>query len=156
VVHLKYSEVTPKGSFIISACKDGKPMLRKGETGDWVGTFDGHKGAVWGATITKDASIAATGAADFTAKLWSVQTGSEIGSLQHKHIVKTVDFSQDSALLLTGCNDKLMRIFDVNKLEASPQELKGQSSPIKSALFGREDHTVLASDEGSEIKCVFM
>jgi serine-threonine kinase receptor-associated protein len=67
VVHLKYSEVTPKGSFIISACKDGKPMLRKGETGDWVGTFDGHKGAVWGATITKDASIAATGAADFTA-----------------------------------------------------------------------------------------
>jgi hypothetical protein len=67
VTHLSFSPLqVDKSYLLISSCKDGNPMLRDW-TGDWIGTFIGHKGAVWSSKISTDTSIAASGSADFTA-----------------------------------------------------------------------------------------
>ena len=45
-------------------------------------------------------------------------SGEEVHSFTHKHIVKCVRFSYDGKLLLTGSNEKLLRIFDIDKPDA--------------------------------------
>lgn len=67
VTHLSFSPLQDDGTYVlISSCKDGNPMLREW-TGDWIGTFIGHKGAVWSSKLSPDTSRAASGSADFTA-----------------------------------------------------------------------------------------
>ena len=67
VTHLSFSPLLDDGRYLlISGCKDGNPMLREW-TGDWIGTFVGHKGAVWSTKLSWDSSRAASGSADFTA-----------------------------------------------------------------------------------------
>ncbi|KAL2455718.1 Transducin/WD40 repeat-like superfamily protein [Abeliophyllum distichum] len=67
VVDLFYSPITPDGVFLVSASKDSTPILRNGETGDWIGTFQGHEGAVWCCGLAKHALPAASTSTNFSA-----------------------------------------------------------------------------------------
>jgi serine-threonine kinase receptor-associated protein len=72
---------------------DKAPQIRNGETGDWIGSFYGHKGAVWSAKVdAATRTLAATASGDFSARLWCANTGKELIELKHKHIVRSVDF----------------------------------------------------------------
>ncbi|KAI9844059.1 MAG: hypothetical protein M1838_002331 [Thelocarpon superellum] len=106
-------------------------MLRDGVTGDWIGTFIGHKGAVWQARISSDATLAATGSADFTAKVWDTHTGETRHTLQHAHIVRAVAFPTQPrpAILATGGAEKKLRIFDLSRAPpSSPTTANGAGS----------------------------
>ncbi|XP_033101884.1 serine-threonine kinase receptor-associated protein-like [Anneissia japonica] len=152
VVHLAFSKITPYGYFLISASKDGKPMLRQGDTGDWIGTFEGHKGAVWSATLNAEATRAATGAGDFSAKVWDSVGGSELHNFSHKHIVKAVDFSRDTRLLLTGSNEKLLRIFDLSQPESDPEILAGHEGSIRHALWCADNKRIITAGEDKTVR----
>jgi serine-threonine kinase receptor-associated protein len=51
---------------ILSSSKDNTILLRNGETGDWVGTFSGHKGAICSATFDKTSTRVCSASSDFT------------------------------------------------------------------------------------------
>jgi len=147
VPDLSYSPTTPDGFFLISACLDGKPMLRNGETGDWIGTFMGHKGAVWGAHLNSDVTQAVTGSADYTAKLWDALTGAELHSFNHGRIVKSVNFSPDNKRILTAGQDKILRIFDLAKPDAEPLKLEGHTQSVKVALWCKDNNTIISAGQ---------
>lgn len=161
VVFLAFSQLNPEDTanyFCISACKDGKPMLRQGDTGDWIGTFEGHKGAVWGVDLNSNATKAATGAADFSAKIWNAVSGDEEATLAHNHIVKSVNFSSDSRYLATGSNDKKLRIFDLetsgNGGERSEAKVvfEGHTSGLKQVLFSADNDQLISAGDDKTLR----
>ncbi|CAH1390604.1 unnamed protein product [Nezara viridula] len=152
VVHLAFSDITESSYFLISASKDGKPMLRQGDTGDWIGTFEGHKGAVWGVSINKDATRAASGAADFNAKIWDSVSGGELLSIPHKHIVKSVHFSSDSTRLATGSNEKLLRIWDLSKPDVPVVEFSGHQGGIRHVNYCENDQRLVSCSDDKTLR----
>lgn len=132
------------GFFIVSACLDGKPMLRNGETGDWIGTFEGHKGAVWSAKLNHDSTLAVSGSADYTAKLWDAVSGNELRSFTHKRIVKTVDIARNSRHIVTGGQDKLIRVWDVESGQCV-STMEGHQDTVRQVLWMKtNDHSILS------------
>jgi len=148
LTEVHYSPVTNDGYFLISGCHDKLPMLRRGDSGDWIGTFSGHKGAVWSAKLDSEALLAATGAADFSAKVWDAITGQELQELPHKHIVKCVEFSSDRNSLVTAGLEGILRVFDLSTGVATT-ELHHSSEAkvtINKAVWGVDDaHNIILS-----------
>lgn len=151
-------------------------------------------------------------------KVWDAVTGEDVLTLAHKHIVKSVNFTQviskllswlllngsdgqathpatalsltsclwwqDSNHLLTGGNDKLIRIYDLSKPEAGlyrcsclftfqhfalftihpfldvfacpsePQEIPGHTSAIKKALWCNNDKQILSAADDKTVRSV--
>lgn len=105
------------------------PMLRDGTSGDWIGTFKGHKGAVWSCQMDKSGSLAATASGDFSAQVWDAITGQSLYTLPHKHIVKTCDFAPNSKYLATGGHEGILRIYDLTKCpKGAPLEVNMDAS----------------------------
>ncbi|KAJ3007410.1 UNVERIFIED_CONTAM: hypothetical protein HDU68_003534, partial [Siphonaria sp. JEL0065] len=159
---LSFSSFVATGDyFLLSACKDSIPILRKGSTGDWVGSFKGHKGAVWGVRITPNASLSVTGSADFTAKVWDNVTGQPVVSFEHSHIVKTVDVSvishpssaDDGRYVLTGGNEKKLKLFDQRSANpTSPVRLlEGLNNEVKTSLLDTT-HGLVFNGDGKEMR----
>ena len=65
-------------------------------------------------------------------KVWDAVTGDELKTFAHKHIVKCVAFSPDAegTHLLTGSNEKLLRIFDLAKPEEGNFFLSKKMKPL--------------------------
>lgn len=120
-------------------------MLRHGESGDWYGTFAGHKGAVWSTCLNTPALLCATGSADFSARVWDACTGNQLHEFAHPHIVRTTSFAQSSDKLATGCHDKTIRIYDIGSPEAAPLTLPVSSSTIRSVAWLQDDNILISA-----------
>ena len=162
LAELDYSLETPDGDFLLSACHDKLPMLRNGTTGDWIGTFEGHKGAVWSAKMNTDATLVATGSGDFSVKLWDSTNGDDLLTLPHKHVVKTVCFSNNNnssnhVRLATGGKESMLRIYDINdqssELATPLNSISTEADISKIVFYPNSEHILYTGLSNGSIHC---
>jgi len=130
-------------------------MLRAAETGDWIGTFEGHKGACWSAALNQDATRALTAAADSTMRYWDALSGECLHVFQHGHIVvKSCDFNSKGTLALTGCNDKKVRLFNLDDLDAEPKIIELPAAP-QVVRFSPDDSQIVVVSQDAPTLWIF-
>lgn len=79
-------------------------------------------------------------------------TGDQLHSFTHNHVVKTVDFTSNDHQLVTGSNEKLLRIFDLNNYNAEPKLLTGHTGSLKQAIFLMNNKLVASIAEDRSLR----
>lgn len=118
-------------------------------SGRLVSVLTGHAGAVNAVALSSRWDRAATGSADFTARIWQASTGKELFLLRHQDQVINMDLSRDGNRLVTTSRDKTARVWDVatGKLLAG---FKGHAAPLRHAAFSPDgERVVTASADGT-------
>lgn len=87
-------------------------------------------------------------------KVWDTYSGTPLHSFPHNHIVRAVGLSGTASHLLTGGQEKKVRIFDLTRPDAGPDFMGGDSNAfahdgtVKSVVWVGDHTGVTAGDDG--------
>ena len=90
-------------------------------------------------------------------KIWDTYTGECLQSFPHNHIVRSVAISPSASHLLTGGQEKKVRMFDLSRPDAEPDLLLdganglSHDGTVKSVVWVG-DHTGVTAGEDGLIK----
>lgn len=88
-------------------------------------------------------------------KIWDTFSGAALHSFPHNHIVRSVAFSPTASHLLTGGQEKKVRVFDLRRPDADPEFLRGaggataHEGTVKSVVWINESNGVTAGEDGT-------
>ncbi|KAG0024778.1 hypothetical protein BGZ80_007713 [Entomortierella chlamydospora] len=110
---------SPRGDQIASGGMDFTVRLWDVVTGNCIHILPGHGGGVTNAIYSpKGDQIASSGRFDKTVRIWNVETGDPVYVLQgHNFKINSIAYSPNGNQVASGCNDKTVRLWDVNDSE---------------------------------------
>jgi len=138
ITQVKYNR---EGDLLFTIAKEKEPNVWFTVNGERLGTYDGHKGAVWCLDVDWQTRFLITGAADDSLNIWDVETGKLLNSIKTLTSVRSCQFSYGgNSILLTTDNIKNqkceMMLFDVrdNKQIAESNPLWRVDCPMDSKI----------------------
>lgn len=111
------------GDLLFSATKEGPVTVWNAESGERMGTYDGHTGAVWSLSVDNVSKRLLSASADSSVRLWEVETGKHIATFPQQVPVRVVAFAQGDQKFLT-VTDQVMGFVPVINVFACPTDLE--------------------------------
>jgi tRNA A-37 threonylcarbamoyl transferase component Bud32 len=103
---------TPDGKRVLTGSVLGALVLRDLATGEEVGRFEGHTGAITAVTFSTNGKYLLSASADGTARLWALSTREELQCLDgHTGSVLSAALSSDGKRAVTGGEDGTVRVW---------------------------------------------
>jgi WD40 repeat protein len=153
---------SPDEQRIVTASQDGSAIVWSADKGEPGPPFLGHAGPVYSAAFSPDGQFVATGSYDKRVLLWrpddlKTQDLEKVLATDaaeaaptpfvaldgHSAGVRSVRFSSDGRLLLSGGNDNAICVWDVASKNLV-KTLRGHASRVASAVFAPGDDRVLS------------
>lgn len=101
LTQIKYNR---HGDLLFSAAKDKKLNVWFSSNGERLGSYEGHRGAVYSLDVDYNCQRLITASADQTWKVWDVEIGKELYSVNVKTPAKSIEFAlgDKQALVMTS------------------------------------------------------
>ncbi len=110
-----------------------------------------HKRGVLGLALSRDGRRALSGSWDKTVRLWDVQTGRAIRTLDESAEVNCVAPSPDGRYALSGTSDKVLRLWDAES-GREIRKLQGHTQPVRSVAFSPDGRLALSGSEDKTLR----
>jgi WD40 repeat protein len=127
------------GTRVLTASEDQTARLWDVASGKVLVTFEGHEGSVLSAIFGPEGKTVLTAGADKTACEHDAVTGEDLQQLEHPAAVGALALSPDGKRLVTGCNDRGVRVWDLatGKLEQTLSEHTGKVASVAFSPDGK-------------------
>ncbi len=125
----------------------GRAQVRDAETGTALASV-GQRAFLWGGSLNPKATEAVVAGEDNAARVWRLNDGTEHLSLNHPDKVYSARFSPDGRWIITGCRDKIARIWNAETGELQIV-LAGHDDAILFAGFSPDTLRVVTTSKDS-------
>ena len=112
----------------------------------------GHSGTVEAVCYSPDGKYIASGAADATIKIWEVETGRCVRTLEgHTRAVYSVSYSPDGKYLASGSGDCAIKIWNAATGDCI-QTFKGHTRAVTAVVYSPDGKYLASASEDNTIK----
>ena len=152
-----------EGDLLFTTSKDPFPTVWDAASGTRLGTYNGHRGAVWGCDVTRDSAQLATAGADCTVRVWCVETGEAAAVVPTAAPVRSVAWAHGGGML-AYVTDGAMGQTPALHVRKWPEDGDGsggggaaadsvhtQPEAIRSCVWGPSNNTLFYSSEDGSV-----